>query len=98
MPDWNEDLALRALAVERVPFQEINGNIQGYAMPGRKLAINRVAAMPAKTLFHEFSHIVIGQCDESGFSESELLGVVSEKLFSNQIWIAPSCPNLSRIS
>jgi antirestriction protein ArdC len=72
MPDWQEEVALRALNVERVPFELVDGNVQGYAVPGRKLAINPVAAMPHQTLFHELGHIVTGHCDETGFSELEI--------------------------
>src|SRR3989442_1374315 len=50
LPDWEESQALATLAIERIPFDELNGNIQGYAT-GRKVAINPVAAMPNKTLF-----------------------------------------------
>jgi hypothetical protein len=46
--------------------------VQGYAKPGRKFALNPIAAMPHKTLFHELGHIVIGHCDQAGFSELEI--------------------------
>jgi hypothetical protein len=53
LPDWGESRALGALAIERTAFDELDGNIQGFAS-GRKVAINPLAAMPAKTLFHDW--------------------------------------------
>src|SRR5262249_1127947 len=54
------------------PFEGLNGNTQGYAKPGRQIAISPVAAMPHKTLFHELGHVVLGHCDEKDFSESDM--------------------------
>ena len=59
LPAWNEDAALRALDIQRVPFLEANGNVQGYS-GGRSVAINPVAALPHKTLFHELGHVILG--------------------------------------
>jgi hypothetical protein len=50
----------------------VDGNAQGYAQPGRKLAVSPVAALPYKTLFHELGHVILGHCDEKDFSESEI--------------------------
>ena len=72
LPEWDEASALQALNVERVDFTMLNGNTQGYAQPGRKIAVSPVAAMPHKTLFHELGHVVLGHCDEANFSESEI--------------------------
>jgi antirestriction protein ArdC len=58
-PCWNEAVALAALGIERVPFVETDGNMQGYSV-GRAVAINPVAALPHKTLFHELAHVVLG--------------------------------------
>jgi hypothetical protein len=71
-PDWNEALALQVLNVERVEFTLLNGNTQGYAQPGRKIAISPVAALPYKTLFHELGHVVLRHCEEANFSEAEI--------------------------
>jgi hypothetical protein len=71
-PEWNEERALAALQIERVPFEVMNGNMQGYAQSGRKIAINPVAAMPHKTLFHETGHIILGHCEEKDFSEAAI--------------------------
>lgn len=63
-PEWDKDTALKALNIELVAFEHANGNTQGYAKAGRKLAINPVAELPHKTLFHELGHIVLGHCDD----------------------------------
>src|SRR5579875_2799868 len=31
IPEWNEQKALAALKIERIPFEDLNGNCQGYA-------------------------------------------------------------------
>ena len=57
LPDWNEAQALATLQIEKMPFCLLNGNIQGYAAPGRKVSVNPVAERPLKTLFHEIAHL-----------------------------------------
>jgi len=60
IPDWNKYIALEKLGLSEIPFQAIDGNIQGYARPNKKeVAINPVAAYPMKTLFHEIAHCVL---------------------------------------
>ena len=54
LPTWDESLALATLEIERVGFDDLDGNTQGYAS-GRRVTINPVAAMPHKTLFHELA-------------------------------------------
>lgn len=68
LPDWDESRALATLEIERIPFDDLDGNTQGYAT-GRKVAINPVAAMPAKTLFHELAHIVLGHTTEGNLND-----------------------------
>jgi antirestriction protein ArdC len=58
-PGWNRDDALFFLDVHLVPFDLPDGNVQGYAQ-GRNVAINPLAGMPEKTLFHELGHILLG--------------------------------------
>lgn len=58
-PEWNEETALSALDIKRVPFESLDGNTQGYSFE-RNVAINPVAAYPLKTLFHELGHVVLG--------------------------------------
>lgn len=57
--DWRKEQALANLGVREVPFEDLDGNVQGYAR-GRELAINPVAVHPEKTLLHELGHIVLG--------------------------------------
>lgn len=71
LPEWNADRALAALKIEKIPFAHLDGNTQGYAQAGRKLAINPVAQHPYKTLFHEIAHILLGHCEQGTQSDSE---------------------------
>ena len=55
--EWSQSLALRNLGVTMEPFEQVNGNMQGYAYSSeRRVAISPIAAFPAKTLFHELAH------------------------------------------
>ncbi len=72
IPDWNADIALRNLHIQRVAFESLDGNVQGYARTGRRIAISPVAAVPHKTLFHEAAHVMLGHCDETDLSEAEI--------------------------
>ena len=40
----------------QTPFDELNGNIQGFAS-GREIAVNPVAGLPHKTTLHELAHL-----------------------------------------
>jgi antirestriction protein ArdC len=65
LPGWDVDTALVALKVDRVAFDMINGNAQGFAFEddnGRHLALNPTAVYPAKTLLHELAHLMLGHC------------------------------------
>lgn len=64
MPTWEEPRALEALKITRAPFAHTNGNCQGYAQ-ARTVAVNPVAGMPWKTLFHELAHVVLGHTAEA---------------------------------
>jgi antirestriction protein ArdC len=59
MPAWNKEQALTNLQVEEISFDMADGNCQGYATQN-KLAINPLAQLPHKTLFHELGHIMLG--------------------------------------
>ena len=48
IPGFDVDRALCALNITRTPFDEINGNIQGFAS-GREIAVHPLAALPHKT-------------------------------------------------
>src|SRR5438552_5017117 len=50
LPAWDSEMALRNLNIERVTFEMLDGNVQGYAKTGRRIAVSPVAALPHKTL------------------------------------------------
>jgi hypothetical protein len=59
LPGWDVETALAKLGIRQVPFEEVNGNIQGYSS-GVDIAINPTAVRPAKTLMHEMGHVILG--------------------------------------
>jgi hypothetical protein len=60
IPEWDKAQALSALEITEGHFNLTDGNTQGYAIPNEKrLAINPLAAMPWKTLFHEMAHCLM---------------------------------------
>ncbi|MGH9871665.1 MAG: ArdC-like ssDNA-binding domain-containing protein [Pyrinomonadaceae bacterium] len=69
-PDWDAKQALAALGIDLIPFDSTDGNCQGFA---RKctIAINPVAQLQHKTLFHELGHVVIGHTLEADFADTE---------------------------
>jgi antirestriction protein ArdC len=71
IPEWNEERALAALDIRRVPFEDLDGNTQGYAKRGRRIAVSPIAALPVKTLFHEVGHVMLGHTVESDLSDTE---------------------------
>src|SRR5882672_9333244 len=62
---------LANLGIERMPFDSTDGNCEGYARDGR-IAINPLAQLPVKTLFHELAHVAIGHCSEGAVTDTEL--------------------------
>jgi hypothetical protein len=70
LPEWEAERALAALDIEQIAFTDTDGNCQGYA---RKLqiAINPVAQLPHKTLFHETAHVLLGHTSEADFTDTE---------------------------
>jgi hypothetical protein len=56
IPEWDAERAMKALGIERVPFDHTDGNVQGFSR-GRSIAINPLAQLPFKTLFHELAHL-----------------------------------------
>jgi antirestriction protein ArdC len=68
LPDWDESHALATLEIERIAFDDLDGNTQGFAT-GRKVAVSPVAAMPHKTLFHELAHVVLGHTAEGNLND-----------------------------
>lgn len=55
-PTWDKARALATLSISEIPFDELSGNIQGFARK-RGIAISPIAVMPHKTLFHEVAHL-----------------------------------------
>lgn len=70
LPSWEAARALAALDIERVDFTELDGNCQGYARK-RQIAINPVAQLPHKTLFHESAHVLLGHTAEADFADTD---------------------------
>ncbi len=68
--EWDEQRALATLEVERVPFEDLDGNTQGYARRGGKIAINPLAALPFKTLCHELAHCLL-HCQETDLTDTD---------------------------
>ena len=68
--EWSADCALASLSIERVAFDSPDGNCQGFARK-RQIAINPVAQLPHKTLFHEAAHVVLGHTAEGNFDDTE---------------------------
>ncbi len=73
LPSWDEQQALQALQISKAPFQLLEGNTQGYCTPSRAVAINPVAALPHKTLFHEMAHILLGHTDTVAQTDGEAI-------------------------
>ncbi|MBJ8343955.1 ArdC-like ssDNA-binding domain-containing protein [Antrihabitans sp. YC2-6] len=70
-PTWSKERALARLAITQVPFELMDGNVQGYSI-GREIAVSPVARYPEKTLFHEFGHVVLGHTADEFEHEYQL--------------------------
>jgi hypothetical protein len=70
LPEWEAQRALAALDIEQIAFTDTDGNRQGYAKK-RQIAINPVAQLPHKTLFHEAAHVILGHTAEADFTDTE---------------------------
>jgi len=56
--EWSIQRALSALNVTQTPFNCIDGNSLGYAVPTkREIAISPLSTHPLRTLFHELAHV-----------------------------------------
>jgi antirestriction protein ArdC len=58
------------LHITRTAFDEINGNIQGFARH-REIAVSPLAALPHKTTFHEIAHVVLGHTSSEKLVDGE---------------------------
>ena len=70
LPEWEAERALATLDIEQIAFTDTDGNCQGYARK-RQIAINPVAQLPHKTLFHEAAHVILGHTAEADFTDTE---------------------------
>lgn len=70
LPEWDTRCALAGLDIEQIAFTDTDGNCQGYARK-RQIAINPVAQLPHKTLFHETAHVILGHTSEADFADTE---------------------------
>jgi antirestriction protein ArdC len=69
IPEWDAARALATLGIECIPFDKTDGNCQGFAR-GSQIAINPVAQLPHKTLFHEMAHVLL-HTSEGDFTDTE---------------------------
>lgn len=79
VPAWEQAAALANLGVQEVAFESIDGNTQGYAQ-GSTVAINPVAALPHKTMFHELAHIILGHTKDDATETKELREAEAESV------------------
>ena len=70
LPERNAEQALAALQIEQISFTHTDGNCQGYARQ-RQIAINPLAQLPHKTLFHEAAHVTLGHTTETDCDDTE---------------------------
>jgi antirestriction protein ArdC len=70
IPGFNLESALHTLNISRTEFDEMNGNIQGFAT-GREIAVSPIAAIPHKTTFHEIAHCVLEHTTKEKLVDSE---------------------------
>jgi len=70
LSEWDVSRALAALDIELIPFDSTDGNSQGFAKK-RQIAVNPVAQLPHKTLFHELAHVVAGHTLETDFADPD---------------------------
>jgi antirestriction protein ArdC len=66
IPGFDLIAALQSLCITRTPFDEINGNVQGFAHQ-REIAISPIAELPLKTMLHEIAHVVLGHTTSQKF-------------------------------
>ena len=70
IPGWGQARALAALDVVEVPFDEIDGNLMGYAR-GREISVSPLNPLPHKTRFHELAHVLLGHTAQAGQTDAE---------------------------
>ena len=70
IPGFDLATALQTLNINQVEFDELDGNVQGFAAE-RRIALNPVAELPHKTTFHEIAHVVLGHTEEQQMVDSD---------------------------
>jgi len=73
--NWNKQKALTELSINEIPFSIINGNCQGYVTEKNEIAINPLAQLPVKTLFHEIAHILLGHTNKEVLTDNQDLTI-----------------------
>ena len=68
IPNWDKAAALLVLNIREENFTMLNGNAQGYATGVATVAVSPVAAMLAKTLYHEITHVILDHYSEGGLN------------------------------
>ena len=71
IPDWDAGQALKALEVQEILFDHVDGNCLGFARE-RLIAINPVNPLPPKTRFHELAHVLLGHTAEGIQADGDL--------------------------
>jgi antirestriction protein ArdC len=71
LPEWNEARTLEVLKITKVPFDLMNGNVQGYAAPDRIISVSPIAVNPFKTLCHEVGHVLLDHVQASALTDTE---------------------------
>ena len=64
LPNFDFNKVYNFYGIKIIPFEKINGNVQGYARTlERELAINPLAEEPEMTILHEVAHIALNHCE-----------------------------------
>ena len=64
LPNFSFNKIYDFYGIKLVPFEKMNGNVQGYAdTKARTLAINPLAEDPEMTILHEVAHIALNHCE-----------------------------------
>ena len=64
LPNFDFNKVYKELGIKLIPFEKVNGNVQGYARTATKeLAINPIAQEPEMTILHEVAHIALKHCE-----------------------------------
>jgi antirestriction protein ArdC len=71
IPSWDRATALAALNITEVPFDMMDGNVQGFAR-ARSVSVSPIAANPFKTTVHEVAHVLLGHTAEGEQADSDI--------------------------